>query len=320
MNVLLGIEGLKRIPKGSVLSIGNFDGVHRGHQHILQKLQSLKQPSSSLAIATFEPHPFTVLRPHLAPPRLTSPTMKQRLLEELGVTHYVVLPPTHDVLNVSAEEFWAILRDDVQPSHLVEGRDFTFGKGRAGNIDRLREWASHAPVQLHIADAVHAPLLDLTIVPVSSSIIRYLVAFGRVRDAAICLGRPYVLEGEVIQGYQRGRTIGVPTANLQVKDQLIPADGVYAGRVHLSGRTFAAAVSIGTTPTFEGQKHQVEAHLLDFVGDLYGHTVQLQLIDWIRDQRRFNGVDALKSQLGRDFVEVRNRAKRDVSRPIAKVN
>jgi len=318
MNVLLGLEGLKRIPNGAVLSIGNFDGVHRGHQHILSALQTLRDQSGAgaLAIATFEPHPFTVLRPEVAPPRLTSPTLKQRLLEELGVTHYVILPPTHDVLNTTAEQFWAILRDEAQPSHLVEGNDFTFGKARGGNIGRLREWADKSPLRLHIAEPVRVTLLDLASVPVSSTLIRYLIAYGRVRDAAICLGRPYVLEGEVVEGYQRGRTIGVPTANLSVKEQLIPADGVYAGRVHLSGRTFAAAVSVGTTPTFDGAKHQVEAHVLDFAGDLYGHVIQLQLIDWIRDQRKFPGVDSLKAQLFRDFQSVRSRSVIEVSKPL----
>jgi len=319
MNVLLGIDGLKRIPRGAVLSIGNFDGAHRGHQHILQILQSLREstPGAALAIATFEPHPFTVLRPQFAPPRLTSPMMKQRLLEELGVTHYVILPPTHDVLNLSAEQFWTILRDDVQPSHLVEGKDFTFGKMRGGTIHHLRTWAEKTPVQLHIADAVRVALLDLSVVPVSSSLIRFLVSCGRMRDAAICLGRPYLVEGEVVLGYQRGRTIGVPTANLQVKEQLIPSDGVYAGRMHLQGRTFAAAVSIGTTPTFDGVKHQVEAHLLEFAGDLYGHTLQLQIIDWIRDQRKFPVLDALKEQLRRDFIAVRERAALDAPRSFA---
>lgn len=321
MNVFLGIEGLKRIPRNAVLSIGNFDGAHRGHQHILQMLHSLREatPGAALAIATFEPHPFTVLRPQCAPPRLTSPMMKQRLLEELGVTHYVILPPTHEVLNLSAEQFWTILRDDVQPSHLVEGNDFTFGKARGGTIGRLRAWADQTPVKLHIADAVEVALLNLSVVPVSSSLIRFLISCGRMRDAAICLGRPYTLEGEVVRGYQRGRTLGVPTANLQVKDQLLPADGVYAGRVHLSGRTFAAAVSIGNAPTFENARHQVEAHLLDFAGDLYGHTLQLQLIDWIRDQRKFSGVDTLKEQLRQDFTEVRNRARLDASRSYARL-
>lgn len=319
MNVLLGIEGLKRVPEGAVLSIGNFDGVHRGHDHILRTMHALKQQTdgSSIAVVTFEPHPLTVLRPHLAPPRLTSPILKQQILEDMGVEHYVVLPPTHDVLDLSAEAFWGILRDDVKPAHLVEGDNFNFGKGRGGNIHKLRDWSANSAIKLHVIDPVEVVLLDLTIAPLSSSLIRYLIAYGRVRDAGICLGRPYVLEGEVIEGYKRGRTIGVPTANLHCTDQLIPADGVYAGKCSIDGKPFAAAVSIGTTPTFDGAKHQIEAHLLGFSGDLYGRTIHLDLIDWVRDQRKFAGVEALKGQLARDFEIVRDRASQLPGREVA---
>lgn len=320
MNVLLGIEGLKRVPAGAVLTIGNFDGVHRGHAQLLRTMHELRSPGTSLAVVTFEPHPLTVLRPQLAPPRLTSSTLKQRLLDESGVDHYVVLPPTHDVLDLSAEKFWQILRDEVKPAHLIEGNNFTFGKARGGNITRLREWSKESAIQLHIVPPVEVVLLDLTVAPVSSSLIRYLIAFGRVRDAAICLGRPYALEGEVIEGYKRGRTIGVPTANLNCADQFIPADGVYAGKVSVDGAIYPAAVSIGTTPTFEGARHQIEAHLLGYSGNLYGRTLHLQLMDWIRDQRKFAGLDALKSQLQRDFLAVHQIASSDCGRQIATHN
>src|SRR3954454_18770037 len=143
MNVLEGIEGLKHVPAGSVMSIGNFDGLHRGHEKILATMRALGEP---IAIVTFEPHPFTVLRPQLAPPRLTPPPMKRRLLESAGVQDLVILPPTREVLGLTAQEFWAILRDDVRPLHLVEGSSFNFGKGRGGNIQRLREWTATSDV------------------------------------------------------------------------------------------------------------------------------------------------------------------------------
>jgi riboflavin kinase/FMN adenylyltransferase len=150
-------------------------------------------------------------------------------------------------------------------------------------------------------------LLDLTIVTVSSSLIRWLLAHGRVRDAAICLGREYALHGEVIRGFERGKKLGVPTANLQCDDQLIPADGVYAGRCTIGGgddATYPAAVSIGSLPTFDEHKFQVEAHLIGFDGDLYGRVIEVQLIDWVRDQWKFRGVDALKQQIARDIEVV----------------
>jgi riboflavin kinase/FMN adenylyltransferase len=319
MNVREGIEGLRGLPSGAVLSVGNFDGIHLGHRRLLELAMKLRADAGGgVAVVTFEPHPLTVLRPQLAPPRLTAPAVKRKLLEDAGVDEYVVLPPRPEVLNLSAEDFWAILRDQVRPAHMIEGRTFNFGKGRGGNIDRLREWASQSDVKLHVFDPVTVPLLDLSVVPVSSSLIRWLLAWGRVRDAAICLGRAYSLRGKVIKGFQRGRKIGIPTANLACEDdQLIPMDGVYVGRCAVAGKTYPAAVSIGNQPTFEQQRHQVEAHLFGFEGDLYDATIELELIDWIREHRKFAGIDALKAQLARDIAVAAARSQIVAERAIA---
>jgi riboflavin kinase/FMN adenylyltransferase len=160
-------------------------------------------------------------------------------------------------------------------------------------------------VQLHVVDSVTVPLLDMQIAPVSSSLIRFLVSFGRVREAALCLGRPYQLRGKVVKGLGRGRKLGVPTANLESSGTLVPGDGVYAGRCTIDGRNYAAAVSIGTMPTFTENIRQVEAHLLDFDGDLYGREISVDLIDWLRDQKRFIGAEQLVAQIGRDIEETR---------------
>src|SRR5262245_54770934 len=261
MNLYDGIDGLKALAPGTVMSIGNFDGVHLGHAKILQTMRSLKAatPGARLAVVTFQPHPLTVLRPPLPPPRLSRDAVKHKLLESAGVDDLVILAPIRPVLDLTAEQFWAILRDQVRPTHLVEGGTFNFGKNRAGTIDRLREWATASLVQLHVIDAVEVALLDLHVVQVSSSLIRWLISYGRMRDAAICFGRPYALQGSVIRGHGRGRQIGVPTANLECTDQLIPCDGVYAARSTIDGRTYPAALSIGTTPTFGDERRQVEA-------------------------------------------------------------
>jgi len=291
VQVLRDLAGLRQVPAGAVLSVGNFDGLHRGHERVLRMAGSLKQQgqASGVTIVTFEPHPLTVIRPALAPPRLTPPALKRSLLAEAGVDHVVILAPTPEVLNLTAEDFWHILRDEVRPAHMIEGHTFTFGKGRGGTIEKLRNWAAESSVRLDVLEPVSVPLLNLQIVEVSSSLIRWLLSHGRVRDAAICLGRPYVLEGFVVKGHQRGRTIGVPTANLRCDDQLVPADGVYAGRVCVDGRTYAAAISIGSMPTFGENTRQVEAHLVGFDGDLYDRVIQVELADWVREQMKYPG-------------------------------
>jgi riboflavin kinase / FMN adenylyltransferase len=317
MQVLHGMEGLRSLPPGAVMTIGNFDGVHRGHQCILRKCHELKSPGSPVVVVTFEPHPLTVLRPAAVAPRLTPPEMKQEFIAGLDVDFYVVLPPTQEVLNLTAEDFWKLLRDDVRPSHLIEGPDFTFGKNRGGDVRKLAEWAAGSGMQFCLISPVQVALMNLQLAQPSSSLIRWLVTNGRVRDAAICLGRPYTLRGEVIKGFGRGRTIGVPTANLGVTDQLVPLDGVYAGRCRIGSDIFPAAVSIGDMPTFGGGPRQIEAHLLGFDGDLYGRRLDVELLDWLRDQLKFTAVDELKVQIGRDITATKSRSSVDPSVPIA---
>lgn len=321
LTVLDGLQGLAAVPPGSVVSVGNFDGIHLGHERILATARELKSKSgaSAVVVVTFEPHPTTVLRPEAAPPRLTPPALKRSLLAGRGVDVLVNLPPTPEVLGLTAELFWELLRDRVRPSHLVEGSTFLFGKDRKGTVQRLAEWAAGTPVRLHVIEPVSVPLLDMQIAPVSSSLVRWLLFNGRVRDAAICLGRPYVLEGLVVKGYQRGRSIGMPTANVDCGEQLVPEDGVYAARCVVGGRGYATALSIGTMPTFGNDlKRQVEAHLIGFDGDLYGQVLRVELVDWLRGQKKFAGVQALKAQMRRDLEETLSRQSLDPARPVAR--
>jgi len=164
---------------------------------------------------------------------------------------------------------------------------------------------------------VQAPLLDLQVTPVSSSVIRFLLGYGRVRDAAICLGRPYVLSGPVGKGFSRGKSLGAPTANLVCDGQLVPADGVYAGRCRLQNKEYPAAVSIGTMPTFGDNVRQIEAHLIGFDGDLYGQTLAVELLDWLREQRAYCGIEPLKVQISKDITETVSIVGRNFARPIA---
>jgi riboflavin kinase/FMN adenylyltransferase len=233
--------------------------------------------------------------------------MKRQLLRQAGVTHLLELEPTPEVLNVTAEQFWARLRDEARPAHLVEGPDFNFGKGARGNVSLLREWTRSSGVNFTVLEPFDVTLPGMHIVPVSSSLIRWLIASGRVRDAAACLGRPYMLRGRVVEGYRRGAQLGFPTANLDVGEQLIPADGIYAGRAQVDGRSYRAAVSIGSAPTFEGARRQVEAYLLDFRGDLYGRTLDLELTGWVRDQMRFPSIERLAERIKMDVEMVSSR-------------
>lgn len=317
MTVFEGLDSLHQLPPGSVISIGNFDGVHRGHQQLLGRAIELKQSEAAPAVVviTFEPHPLTILRPQHAPLRLTLPARKRELLAESGVDAMVVLAPSKELLNLTAEEFWQILRDG-RPAHLVEGNSFTFGKGRGGTIERLREWSSAAGIQLHIVDPVTVSLLNMLEAPATSSTIRWLLERGRVRDAAICLGRAHELEGLVVRGAQRGRELGTPTANLDCAGQLIPLDGVYAGRCLIDNHPWPAAVSIGTNPTFGQNPRTVEAHLIGFSGDLYGRTLRLQLLDWQREQRTFAGMETLKQWIAHDIQETLWRQNIDPARPV----
>jgi riboflavin kinase/FMN adenylyltransferase len=321
MDVVEGLNGLRSVGAGGVVSVGNFDGVHLGHREILVRARDLAaKAGGELVVVTFEPHPLTVLAPGKAPARLTPVGLKRELLERAGVDRVVELAPTREVLDLSAEAFWAILRDELRPRHMVEGISFNFGKGRGGTIQKLAEWAAGSPVQLHVVPPVEVALLDLTVAAVSSSLIRWLLANGRARDAGIGLGRAYVLEGRVVKGYGRGKKLGIPTANLDCGGQMIPMEGVYAGRCTVDCVEYPAAVSVGRMETFgKGLGLAVEAHLMGFNGDLYDRVMRVELVDWVRAQRKFSGVDELKDRIARDLVEVEQRMGMESGKAIATV-
>ncbi|HEX8340726.1 MAG TPA: riboflavin biosynthesis protein RibF [Tepidisphaeraceae bacterium] len=304
MRVNEGISALRQRRESAVLSIGNFDGVHAGHRAIIERMKSLAA-GGPLVIATFEPHPLTVLNPAKSLSRLTPFGLKKRLLADIGIDELIVLPPTPEVLGLTAEAFWQLLRDETRPAHIVEGHSFNFGKDRAGTIERLREWAAGSPVTVHQIECMGRQLVGGGHVEVSSSVVRALLGEGRVEDAAICLDRPYRLTGRVVRGFGRGRTIGVPTANLDCGDGLIPADSVYAARCAIDGRPYAVALSIGSTPTFEQARLQVEAHVLDFEGDLYDQSLEVDLLRHLRGQTKYLSTDALVAQIRHDLADVR---------------
>jgi riboflavin kinase/FMN adenylyltransferase len=291
----------------SVLTVGNFDGVHRAHQQLLAQANLFAaRTGGPVVVLTFEPHPLTVVAPQKAPERLSLPDERLRLLAEAGADITVVAKSERGLLGLEAEKFVEdVLIARFHPTHIVEGPSFGFGRGRKGTPELLARVAAGFGCEVHIVEPVRLQIEEAEAVMVSSSLIRDLLRDGRVREAALCLGRPYALMGEVVRGDARGGTLGFPTANLHIADQLIPAEGVYAGHARLYHGSHLAAISIGKTPTFGETDLRVEAFLLDFSGDLYGQRLRIEFERFLRPQRRFESAAALIEQLHKDVEAVR---------------
>ena len=296
----------------SVITIGNFDGVHLGHQAILASARELANQRGARVLAlTFDPMPVAVLRPGAGPPHLGSIQQRTDALKHAGADDVVVVNPTRDVLSQEATHYIDSLIEQYDAVGFVEGEDFHFGHKRGGDMKLLSDLGKQQGLGVASLPRVQTTLSDCTDAPISSSLIRWLVGRGRVEDARRCLGRPFELVGEIVKGEQRGRTIGVPTINLDpdaYRTLITPMDGVYAGTATLDDdpeTPIPAAISVGVKPTFGHDQLTIEAHLIDHdPGDPdahYGKTVNLTFAHWLRDQYPFKGVDNLKQQLHRDI-------------------
>ncbi|MCE5328384.1 MAG: bifunctional riboflavin kinase/FAD synthetase [Planctomycetaceae bacterium] len=306
-----GLELLISQMRGCVLTIGNFDGVHVGHRHIIARARALADGEGAPVVAmTFDPPPDLVMRPQDAPLRLTLPQRRAELLLEAGADYVVTARADKALLGLSAEDFITrVIVDRFAPRHMVEGGNFFFGAARAGNIELLRRRGAELGFFVHAIDPVLIELGSET-VQISSTLIRSLVAAGRVEDAARCLGGPYTLQGPVVIGRRVGRSLGFPTCNIDIGPLVMPAQGVYAGWARVAGQGSAAAVSIGTQPTFDGDEVVVEAFLLDLQDSVYDKMMSLGLLARLRDQQRFAGPEALKTQISKDVQRVREICKR----------
>lgn len=286
---------------GPVLTIGNFDGVHLGHRTLLDALVARARALSAPAVVyTFEPSPRVVLAPHQAMPRILAWPDKVRLLGEAGVDRVVVERFTRPFAQHPPEWFaQEILARRLRAQALVVGYDFRFGRARAGDVALLARLLPALPVQ-QVAAA------ELDGVVASSSAVRELVAGGHVAAAARVLGRPPFVRGTVVPGDQRGRALGYPTANVETDAELVPAHGVYAVLVRVDGGPPAPGVAnLGVRPTFEGQTGVLEVHLLDGAPDLYGRELHVSFVDRIRGEQRFDGPDALITQIRQDIDRAR---------------
>jgi riboflavin kinase / FMN adenylyltransferase len=302
VQVIRQLEQLSPVWRGCAVTIGNFDGVHRGHARILQTLREQAQHVGGRSVVfTFDPHPITLLRPALAPLPITWLERKLSLLEQQGIDAVVVYPTDAALLQLTAEEFFQrIVLDTLAARAMVEGPNFCFGRGRTGDIAKLRELCSSAQVACEVVQPCEQG--DELI---SSSRIRELIQTGQIGAANQYLTQPFRLRGEVVKGAERGRTLGFPTANLQASETVLPAHGVYAARTKIGEKIWPAALNVGPNPTFGEQTTKIELHLCDFSGDLYGQTLEVELLDRLRGIQTFASVAELKDQLRRDVAECR---------------
>ena len=303
MKIFHGTENAN-ILKPTVLTLGVFDGLHLGHQRIMQTVVDRAKLTGAVPTAiTFDPHPRAVLHPASAPPLLQ--TLDQRLanFEVLGIKQAIVIPFTLDFAGQPAEAFLEnIVRDRLHAKEVYLGKGFAFGKDRGGNIGMLRDVSSRLGF---VADEVDE--VQLRGRRVSSSKIRELLSEGSVNLARRMLGRPYGVEGVIIRGNRRGHTIGFPTANLKPHNRVIPRYGVYATATLIDGTWRKSITNIGVRPTFENDAEpSIESFIFDFDGDLYGDVLRVRFLHRIRDERKFNGIDELKAQIERDSERARN--------------
>jgi riboflavin kinase/FMN adenylyltransferase len=313
MKIIKEISEFKEIEKGCVLTIGNFDGVHLGHRQILNAAKQAAQKGQTQLIAmTFEPHPLAVLFPEKAPKILTPLSLKKELLAEIGIDYLFISKSTPGLLNLSAVDFvQRFLVENIQPSIVVEGQSFNFGSKRSGNAQILKELGIQKGFEVSIIQAKEVKLSTGQSVKVSSTIIRNLLMNGEVSDAAIALGRPYRLIGRIVLGKGKGRQLGFPTLNMESPKQLIPTEGVYAGRVEIGDNTeqvlqakqkIPAVFSIGRTQTFGRDcPFLIEAHTLDKnPGQAYNKWLAMDFIKHIRPQQKFETEKDLSAQIAKD--------------------
>jgi riboflavin kinase/FMN adenylyltransferase len=285
------------------VTVGNFDGVHRGHQALVSAAVARARETSGLSVVlTFDPHPARVLGPGRAPAALTTLPQKEELLALLGVDRLAVLPFDAGVARLSPEAFAReVLQGTLGARHVVVGESVRFGHRREGDAVALAALGA----ELGFSVRAQPPVLDEGS-PVSSSRVRDELARGDVRASRSLLGRPYFVDATVVRGDGRGRTIGVPTANLLPENEILPAQGVYAARCRVpDGAFWPAVVNLGHRPTFRGEHLTVEAHLIDFDGDLYGARVRLEFHERLRGEQRFDGKEALVARIRVDVAQAR---------------
>jgi riboflavin kinase/FMN adenylyltransferase len=301
-------RGVDNTPSGwgrCVVTIGVFDGVHRGHQELIQRaLQRARDSGLPLVLVTFDPHPSEVVRPGSHPPVLTPVWRKADLVDWLGVDAFFVLPFTTELSRMAPDEFvHVVLVERLHAAAVVVGHNFRFGHKAAGDLDQLRTLGSRFGFSTEGVGMLRDD--DVTL---SSTFVRSSIDAGEVGQAAKALGRPHRIDGIVVRGEGRGKQLGYPTANVHTDKHIaIPADGVYAGWAVLHSKRLPAAISVGTNPTFEGRQRTVEAFILDFDEDIYGVELGVEFVERLRGMEKFDRIEDLVEQMGVDVERTREK-------------
>lgn len=280
------------------IALGTFDGVHRGHQQVIgAAVARAREIGGTSLVFTFSNHPLSVVAPERCPVRLMSNEEKQIVMRDLGVDVLVNIPFTKEVLSIGAEDFIRMLIEAYEPKFVVVGPNYTFGYKNQGNSELLKEFGKKYGFEVKIHEAV-CDTDDL----ISSTLIRGYINDGNVEKTADLLGRDFRLTSTVVHGDERGRTIGFPTANLDLPPEAaVPNNGVYAVRaITADGVTHSAVANIGTNPTFDGIYRHIEVHILDFAADIYGQELTIEFLAKLRNEQKFSGIEALVSQLHQD--------------------
>lgn len=289
--------------RGCVVAIGNFDGVHRGHQAVVQNAKATAdREGTRLAALVFEPHPREYFQPDGARFRLTPFATKAWLLARYGVNVLYALPFDAAMAAMTAHDFMsAALHGGLSAKHIVVGPDFQFGKGRTGTTESLRAFCAANGIGLTVME----PVGDGDIAKISSTAIREMLQSGKPDEAAKLMGHWWSVVGKVEQGDQRGRTIGFPTANVSLKGYLQPALGVYAVKVEVAGKLYGGVANFGRRPTFDKQDVILEVHVFDYAGDLYHQEIVVSFVAYLRPEKKFSGLEELKTQIAMDALAAR---------------
>jgi riboflavin kinase / FMN adenylyltransferase len=288
--------------RDTLLTIGVFDGVHAGHRHLLETLKQRAADRSLLSgVVTFDPHPQSVLHPDNELPWLSDVEDRVRSIRELGIDLVVVLTFSKEVAQLTPQQFLTMIKTHLRMRGIVVGPDFALGQGRAGSIDQLRKLGRQSGFSVEAVSQYTA-----NGEAVSSTLIRQALAEGNTRKVHAMMGRYFHLKGIVITSAKRGRKLGFPTANIDIRpQQALPGDGIYATIADVDGRRFASATNVGARPTFGDMRRTVEAYLLNYEGDLYGRELRLEFVQKVRDEQRFASSEELKRQIERDVQEVK---------------